>query len=121
MAKKKKSRRKAQHKVHRTSRASQPTSSQPAPPAVTATSPAAATVASASATPVSAGKLSPAPAIAASATTISASTSARWVYVRQDLRRVAIFALVSIALEAVAWVILNHTSVGPSLFNSLKI
>ncbi len=66
-----------------------------------------------------------APAVAVMAPSVSAAlapgTSERWIYVRSDLKRIALYALICIGLEAVAWVVLNHTAAGPALFNSLKI
>jgi hypothetical protein len=121
MAKKKKSRRKVQHKVHRTSRP-EPTlvsntagsASAPVVAAASASAPVQKTATpKPAATPVAARTAPTAP--------IPASTSERWVYVSHDLRRVGIFALVCIILEAIVWVVLNHTSVGPALINSIKI
>ncbi|HUC86773.1 MAG TPA: hypothetical protein VMR75_00390, partial [Candidatus Saccharimonadales bacterium] len=46
---------------------------------------------------------------------------ARWSYVRSDLRRVGLLILACVIIEAILWVLFNHTGLGPSLYNRITL
>ena len=46
---------------------------------------------------------------------------ARYDYAVIDLKRIGVLAVSCIVLQAIAWYVLNHTGVGPHVYNLIKI
>lgn len=52
----------------------------------------------------------------------AAVASARdFSYVPKDLKRIAMFAACLVGLEVVLWYVFGHTSIGPAVYQSIKV
>jgi hypothetical protein len=49
------------------------------------------------------------------------SATARWGYVQSDLRRVGSLILACVIIEAVVWVLFNHTGLGAQIYSQIKL
>jgi hypothetical protein len=115
MGKKKKARKKV-HRSRSSSGAGKPEQASISAPALAAATAAPPAPASASSTPSSS---QPLPNRVRSGAQLS--SGGRWAYVQTDLRRVGILILTCIVLEAVLWLLFNHTGIGTTIYNQIKL